>query len=173
VGDIVVLQHENGIFGGASGSFITCMVNALRIPLVTILHTVIPDHPIIEVAILQHLSFISHKMIVMGELTKRYLEAIYAIQTPYVLCLFRFITPYREPLDPMPNRMEVIPHGAPDIPYESSDNAKIKFGFEGSFVIMCHGLLSPGKGIETVVMALPIILRRIPNAILVIAGKLR
>ena len=72
--------------------------------------------------------------------------------------------------DVPPQKIEVIPHGIPDFPFLEPQHAKARLGFSGKSVILTFGLLSPSKGIETVIDAMPGIVESCPNAVYVILG---
>jgi len=147
--DLVCLQHEYGIFGGAAGEYLLELLSRLKVPLVTTLHTVLasPDHA--QHGVMDRIMARSAKVIVMAERARALLRAVHDVPD---------------------DRIEVIPHGVPDWPRCDPDEVKDAFGLSGRPVILTFGLLSPNKGIETVLDAMPAILRTSPNAVYVVLG---
>jgi glycosyltransferase involved in cell wall biosynthesis len=147
--DVASLQHEYGIFGGEAGGNVIELLSRLEMPVVTTLHTVLAKPTAIQHEVMRRIIDISAKIVVMSEKGHEFLRAVHAV----------------------PNRkIEVIPHGIPDFPFLESDHAKAKFNFAGKMVILTFGLLSPNKGIETMLDAMPGIIEACPNAIYVILG---
>jgi glycosyltransferase involved in cell wall biosynthesis len=147
--DVVSLQHEYGIFGGEAGSHILELLNRLTMPVVTTLHTVLPAPTPAQRNVMGMFIARSTKVVVMAEKGRELLRSAYAVP---------------------PQKIEVIPHGIPDFPFLETQHAKAKFGFSGKSVILTFGLLSPSKGIETVIDAMPGIISSCPNAVYVILG---
>jgi glycosyltransferase involved in cell wall biosynthesis len=147
--DVACLQHEYGIFGGVAGGNITELLSRLNMPIVTTLHTVLREPTLVQRHVMRRITDISTKTIVMSEKCHEFLRSVYDV-------------PVR--------RIEVIPHGIPDYPFLESHHAKAKFGFTGKTVILTFGLLSPSKGIVTVIDAMPEIIKSCPNAVYVILG---
>jgi glycosyltransferase involved in cell wall biosynthesis len=147
--DIVCLQHEYGIFGGEAGGHIIELLQRLAMPVVTTLHTVLPTPTPAQRDVMGKIVARSTKLVVMAEKGRELLRSVH---------------------DVSPQKIEVIPHGIPDFPFLEPHHAKTKFGFSGKSVILTFGLLSPSKGIETVIDAMPTIVRSCPNAVYVILG---
>ena len=147
--DVVSLQHEYGIFGGEAGGHIIELLQRLTMPIVTTLHTVLPTPTPAQHNVMRKIIARSTKMVVMAEKGRELLRSVH---------------------DVSPQKIEVIPHGIPDFPFLETHHAKAKFGFSGKTVILTFGLLSPSKGIETVIDAMPGIVRSCPNAVYVILG---
>jgi glycosyltransferase involved in cell wall biosynthesis len=147
--DVVCLQHEYGIFGGEAGGHIIGLLQRLTMPVVTTLHTVLPAPTPPQRDVIAMIVAKSTKLVVMAEKGRELLRSVY---------------------DVSPQKIEVIPHGIPDFPFLEAHHAKTKFGFSGKTVILTFGLLSPSKGIETVIDAMPAIIRSCPNAVYVILG---
>ena len=147
--DIVCLQHEYGIFGGAAGRYILALLRKLKMPLVTTLHTVLREPDANQRIVLEEIAQLSDRLVVMSELAAQLLREVYAV----------------------PNgKIDVIPHGVPDLPFMDPNYFKDKFGTEGKSVLLTFGLLSPNKGIENVIRALPAILARHPNVVYIVSG---
>jgi len=148
----VCVQHEYGIYGGTCGTHVLAMMRHIRRPLVTTLHTVLktPDEP--QRLVLQQIGQLSDRMVVMSEIAREFLREIYQIP---------------------PEKLAVIPHGIPDVPFLDPNYFKDQFGCEGRRVLLTFGLLSPGKGIETVIEALPQIVRRHGDVLYIVLGAVR
>src|SRR5580765_2312807 len=132
--DIVCLQHEFGIFGGPAGSHVLALLRELKMPVVTTLHTVLRDPNAEQRRVTQELISRSTRLVVMTERGKQMLREIY--QAP-------------------PAKIDLIPHGIPDVDFVDPTDFKHQFGVEGRVVLLTFGLLSPNKGIEHVLNALP------------------
>jgi len=147
--DVVCVQHEYGIFGGQRGSFIIELLRDLNIPVVTTLHTILKDPPLQERHIMMQLAEFSDRLVVMSERSIEFLRDIYKVPEEKIV---------------------LIHHGIPDVPLVESDTYKDKFGLSGKMVILTFGLLSPSKGIEVVIEALPEIVKAHPQVIYMIVG---
>jgi glycosyltransferase involved in cell wall biosynthesis len=147
--DVVSLQHEFGIFGGAAGDHIVALLDRLEMPVVTTLHTVLSEPTMAQRSAIDRVIDASSRIIVMADKARTLLRGVYQV-----------------PLD----KIGVIPHGIPDVPFTEPDAAKVQLGFGGRPVILTFGLLSPNKGIEVMIDAMPAILRRCRNAIYVVLG---
>src|SRR5712671_4116763 len=147
--DIVCLQHEFGIFGGPAGSHLLALLRELRMPVVTTLHTVLREPNPDQRRVMQELITRSTRLLVMAERGRQMLQEVY--QAP-------------------PAKIDLIPHGIPDIPFVDPNYYKDQFGVEGRVVLLTFGLLSPNKGIEQVLNALPRILTEFPDVVYVVLG---
>jgi glycosyltransferase involved in cell wall biosynthesis len=148
--DLVCLQHEYGIFGGRAGSHILALLRELRMPLVTTLHTVLKDPDPDQRSVLIEIAKLSDRLVVMSQRGKTFLTDIYGISA---------------------DKIDLIPHGIPDVPFVDPSFHKDLFGVEGKMVLLSFGLLSTSKGIETVIEALPAILADHPNLVYIILGE--
>jgi glycosyltransferase involved in cell wall biosynthesis len=147
--DTVCLQHEFGIFGGEAGVHILALLSRLTMPVVTTLHTVLAEPTAIQRAVLQRIVEASSKVIVMAKKGRELLRAVYQVPD---------------------DKIEVIPHGIPNVAFVTPDAAKARLGFGGRSVILTFGLLSPNKGIEVMIDAIPSILKRRADAVYVVLG---
>lgn len=147
--DVVSLQHEFGIFGGEAGAHIAGLLSRLTMPVVTTLHTVLSKPSPAQRGVMERIVDASSRVVVMAEKGRDMLRTI-----------------YRLPAD----KIEVIAHGIPDFAFVEPDEAKARLGFADRSVILTFGLLSPNKGIEVMIDAMPSILRRGPNAVYVVLG---
>ncbi len=147
--DVVCLQHEYGIFGGKRGSFIIELLRDLKMPVVTTLHTILKDPNLQDRHIMVQLAELSDRLVVMSERSVEFLRDIYQVPEEKIV---------------------LIHHGIPDVPFVESAAYKDKFGVTGKQIILTFGLLSPGKGIEVVIDALPEIVKAHPQAIYMVVG---
>ena len=147
--DLVCLQHEYGIYGGSSGRHILTLLRKLKMPLVTTLHTVLREPDTNQRTVLEEMAQLSDRLVVMSELAAQLLREVYAIPS---------------------TKIDIIPHGVPDFQFMDPNYFKDRFGAEGKSVLLTFGLLSPNKGIENVIKALPAILARHPNVVYVVSG---
>jgi glycosyltransferase involved in cell wall biosynthesis len=147
--DLVCLQHEYGIYGGTAGSHVLALLRRLKMPLVTTLHTVLREPNPDQRGVLEEIAQLSDRIVVMSELAAQMLRDIYSV--PGV-------------------KIDVIPHGVQDLPFIDPNYFKDRFGTEGKSVLLTFGLLSPNKGIENVIRALPAILEKHPNTVYLVTG---
>ena len=147
--DIVCLQHEFGIFGGPSGSHVLALLGELRMPVVTTFHTLLLEPRADQRRVMEVLIARSTRLVVMSERGAAMLQELY--QAPAA-------------------KVTLIPHGIPDIAFVDPNYFKDQFGVEGRMVLLTFGLLSPNKGIEQVLNALPEILKEFPSVVYVVLG---
>jgi glycosyltransferase involved in cell wall biosynthesis len=147
--DVICLQHEFGIFGGQRGSFIIELTRNLKVPLVTTFHTVLKDPLPEELKITTQLCEQSDRLIVMSERGADFLRDIYQVPE---------------------NKIVLIHHGIPDVPFLDPDPCKKKVAADDKIVILTFGLLSPGKGIEFMIDALPEIVDSHPEVLYFVVG---
>lgn len=147
--DMVCLQHEYGIFGGPAGSHILQLLCGLKMPVVTTLHTVLREPNPDQMLVMQEIAELSDRLIVMSQLSSQFLQEIFRVPG---------------------NKIDMVPHGVPDLPFLDPNFYKDRFGVEGKAVLLTFGLLSPNKGIENVIKALPRILSKHKNVVYIVAG---
>jgi glycosyltransferase involved in cell wall biosynthesis len=147
--DLACLQHEFGIFGGEAGSHIMALLSRLSMPIVTTLHTILANPKPVQRRVLDDVIDASSKVVVMAEKGRDLLRTIYNVSA---------------------DKIEVIPHGIPHSAFVEPDAAKAKLGFGRKSIILTFGLLSPNKGIEVMIDAMPSILRSRADAVYVILG---
>jgi glycosyltransferase involved in cell wall biosynthesis len=147
--DVVCLQHEFGIYGGPAGGHILAMLRELRMPVVTTLHTVLREPKAEQRRVMDGLIALSSRLVVMAEKGKEMLKSIY--QAPE-------------------SKIDLIPHGIVDVPFVDPTYFKDQFEVEGKVVLLTFGLLSPNKGIEFVLNALPEIIAAFPNVVYIVLG---
>jgi glycosyltransferase involved in cell wall biosynthesis len=149
--DVVYLQHEFGIFGGHVGEHALALAQNLRMPMVSTLHTVLSSPDADQRAVTRRVADLSDRLVVMCRKAADILVGAYGVPAGHI---------------------EVIPHGIPDVPFTDPARQKAQFGLGGRPILLTFGLLSPGKGLEVVVEALPNILKRHPEAVYVVLGAI-
>ena len=147
--DIVCVQHEFGIYGGPAGRHLLALVRELKMPVVTTFHTLLREPNDIQRRVMQDLIAHSTRLVTMTERGRQMLQDIY--KAPCA-------------------KIDLIPHGIPDIPFVDPNYYKDQFGVEGRTVLLTFGLLSPNKGIENVLNALPEILAEFPDVVYIVLG---
>lgn len=147
--DVVLLQHEFGIYGGPSGAYIIKLLKELSAPVVTTLHTVLKDPNSEQRQVMEELKSISEGFIVMSQRGANMLKEVYNVPE---------------------ERVHYIPHGIPDVPFVDPNFYKDNFGVEGRRVILTFGLLSPGKGIEVLIDAMPEVVKQYPDVVYILLG---
>jgi glycosyltransferase involved in cell wall biosynthesis len=147
--DAVCLQHEFGIFGGDAGAHILVLLSRLTMPLVTTLHTVLAKPTAPQRAVMGRIVELSSKIVVMANKARELLRSVYQVPE---------------------DKIEVIAHGIPDVAFAGPDAAKARLGYSRRSVVLTFGLLSPNKGIEVMIDAMPTILKRRPDTVYVVLG---
>ncbi len=147
--DLVSVQHEFGLFGGQGGSYLSLLLKRLKAPIITTLHTVL-DQPEPEYRrAMMDICECSDTVITMNTYGVSMLGSIYGINA---------------------QKIKLIPHGIPDLPFVDSNYYKHKFGLEGRRTILTFGLMSKNKGIEVMLDAMPDIIRAEPNVMYIVLG---
>lgn len=147
--DLLCLQHEFGIYGGRAGSHILALLRAVRMPVVTTLHTVLAKPTVEQRRVMDELLDRSDRVVVMARKGVEILQQVYA--------------------QPQ-HKIDLIPHGILDIAYADSRLFKSRFDLDGRSVLLTFGLLGPGKGIEHAIEALPEIVARHPEVVYLVLG---
>ena len=132
----VCVQHEFGLFGGPAGEYLMMMLDAVRAPVTTTLHTVLTHPDVDQRRVFERLIKRSSKIIVMAERGRAILSDVWSVPD---------------------SKIVVVPHGAPDRPLLDTAGPKARLGLDGHEVLLTFGLLSPGKGLESMIRALPAI----------------
>jgi glycosyltransferase involved in cell wall biosynthesis len=145
--DVLCVQHEYGIFGGKSGSYLLRLLRELRMPVVTTLHTIVREPTPLQRQVMDELTLLSERIVVMSEYGAALLREVHGVD---------------------PAKIDLIPHGIPGAPH--AEHSKDRLGVQGRKVILTFGLLSPDKGIENVIEALPAIVRRHPDTLYIVLG---
>src|SRR5438477_6006404 len=147
--DIVCLQHEFGIFGGPAGGHILALLRELRMPVVTTLHTILREPKTDQRRVMRELVALSTRLVVMAKRGRQMMQEIY--QAP-------------------PAKIDLIPHGIPDVGFVDPTDFKDQFGVEGKMVLLTFGLLSPNKWLEYVLNAWPHIVAEFPDVVFIVIG---
>ena len=147
--DVLCVQHEFGIYGGPAGSHLLALLKEVRMPVVTTLHTILREPNAAQRKAMGEVVLRSDRLVVMARKGADILRETYAVPDA---------------------KVDVIPHGIPDIPFTDSRFSKAQFGVEGRMVLLTFGLLGPGKGIEHVIEALPEIVQLHPNVVYLVLG---
>ena len=147
--DVVWLQHEFGLFGGLAGDMILELVDRVAAPLIVTLHTVLAAPDDDQRRVMERLIARASRLVVMSQRSRDLLRTVYNADA---------------------DQIALIAHGVPDRPFGRGQQFKTKFGFDDRQVVLTFGLLSPGKGIEAVIAALPAIVARHPDVLYCIAG---
>jgi glycosyltransferase involved in cell wall biosynthesis len=147
--EMLWVQHEFGIYGGPAGRYLLDLIERVDIPVRITLHTVLEEPNDDQRAVMERLIARADTLVVMVEQGRRILSRRYGVPGSRIL---------------------VIPHGVPNRPYISPDSVKPRFDMVGRKTILTFGLLSPGKGIETVISALPMIASHCPEVLYVVLG---
>jgi glycosyltransferase involved in cell wall biosynthesis len=147
--DLCILEHEFGIFGGQSGVYILPLLHRIEIPLVVTLHTILNNPSYNEKAILKEICKMAYRIVVMSHKAIEFLESIYDVPEEKIV---------------------LIEHGVPDIHF-SQEKSKSEFKLSSKKVILTFGFISRGKGIETVIKALPGVVEKHPEVLYIVLGK--
>ncbi len=148
--DVLCVEHEFGIFGGKDGSYLLALMHELRMPVVTTLHTILREPDADQRRVMRELIRLSTRLAVMTEKGRDFLLDIYKVP---------------------PEKIDLIPHGIPDMPFSDPNFYKDEFGVAGKHVLLTFGLLSPNKGIEYVLNALPEIISEFPDFVFIVVGQ--
>jgi glycosyltransferase involved in cell wall biosynthesis len=147
--DLVWIQHEFGIFGGSAGDFLLPLLDRISCPIAATLHTILSQPDVDQRRVMDALVARCQSLIVMAEEGRRILIDTYGAD---------------------PAIVSVIPHGIPDRAFGPTDAMKDSLGLTGYDVILTFGLLSKGKGIETMIEAMPAIVAKFPKTLYVVLG---
>lgn len=148
--DLLVIEHEYGIFGGEHGDYILDLINNLEIPLVTTLHTVLSEPDLKQRLIVNTLGKKSAKIVTMAKNTKNILQSVYGVD---------------------PGKIEVIHHGVPKKLIQSRESLKKKYGYENKQIISTFGLLGPGKGLEHGIEAISKVVKDNKDVLYLVLGQ--
>ena len=143
------VQHEYGIYGGPAGEHLLSLLDRTTLPVIVTLHTVLEKPNADERRVLEGLLHRAAKIVVMAERGRDILRRVYGAN---------------------PRQIAMIPHGVPDRAFVDPETLKPRFGWQGRDVVLTFGLLAPGKGIETIIEALPAIAERHPNLLYAVLG---
>lgn len=147
--DVISLQHEFGIFGGDDGTYVIDLLSRLTRPVVTTLHTVLQEPTTGQLETLKAVCAHSTLVVVMAQKAIELLVDIYGVPREKIL---------------------LIHHGAPDIPFLDPVYTKDQFQAEGRRVILTFGLLNPNKGIEVAIEAIASLVEEFPDLLYIVLG---
>lgn len=147
--ECVCVQHEYGIYGGEQGSHLLALLRELNLPVVTTCHTLLERPSPAQRRVMEELGELSQKLVAMSERGRRILAEVYGVAE---------------------EKLALIPHGIPDMPFVDPAFYKDQFGVEGKNVLLTFGLISPGKGLEHAIEAMPQVIRRHPDTVYLILG---
>ena len=147
--DVLCVQHEFGIYGGSAGSHLLALLKEVRMPVVTTLHTVLQNPTSSQRKVMAELAARSDRLVVMARKGAEILRETYGVPD---------------------EKIDIIAHGIPDLPFIESRFYKEQLGVEGREVLLTFGLIGPGKGIEYSIEALPEIVRQHPNVVYLVLG---
>ena len=145
--DVLSVQHEYGIFGGKAGAHVLALLSEVRMPIVTTLHTILSEPNDSQREVLDELIRLSDRLIVMSQTGADLLMRVHGVKA---------------------SQIDLVPHGIPHVPV--AGDSKQRLGVDGKTVILTFGLLSPDKGIEHVIDALPEILAVHPDTVYIVLG---
>src|SRR5580692_6847790 len=148
--DVVCVEHEFGIFGGPAGGHVLALLRELQMPIVTTLHTVLREPNTDQRRVMRDLIRLSTRLVVMSERGREFLRDVYRAPT---------------------EKIDQIAHGIPDMPFADPNYFKDEFGVAGKQVLLTFGLLSPNKGIEFALQALPAIVKEFPTIVYIVLGQ--
>ena len=148
--EILNIQHEYGLFGGERGEWLVDLLDAVEKPIVITLHTVLPEPDENMLNVTRRLCQRASKVVSLSGTGKHLLETVYGIN---------------------PERLKLIHHGVPDVPFQSTDAAKASFGIGQRMVISTFGLINRGKGLEFAIEAMRDVVKRHPDALYLILGE--
>jgi DNA-binding NtrC family response regulator/glycosyltransferase involved in cell wall biosynthesis len=145
--DLLNVQHEYGIYGGRAGEYLLSLLRGLRMPIVTTLHTILPRPDADQLAVMNELTGLSQRVVVMSAHGADILRDVHGVPE---------------------GKIDFIPHGIPSIPFAQHDKGKL--GVAGKNLLLTFGLLSPDKGIEYVIDAMPAVLAEFPETVYLVLG---
>lgn len=148
--DVICVQHEYGIFGGRAGRYLLPLLRQVRTPVVTTLHTVLTEPDADQRRVMLDLAEISDRLVVMSPRMIGCLNTVYGVPE---------------------SKIRLIHHGIPDMPFVDPNYYKDQFGVEGRTVLLTFGLLSPNKGVEYAIEAMPRIVAKHPGVVYIILGE--
>jgi len=148
--DVVIIEHEYGIFGGEDGDYIVPFVKLIKKPIITTFHTVLKNPTAKQFEILKKLADASYKVITMAKTTKEILTDVYDIEE---------------------EKIEIVHHGVPYMDLEDKETLKRKYNLGGKRVISTFGLISPGKGLEYAIQAMDKVRKEFTDTVYLILGQ--
>lgn len=147
---VLCVQHEFGLFGGEAGEWLLELLEQVKLPIVTIMHTVLAEPELSYRKVTMGLVRLSQKVVVLTHTAKRLMQQVYCVPS---------------------YQLEVIYHGVPDVSFAPTTGAKARLGLEGRTVLSTFGLINKGKGIEYAIEALPPLVERYPDLLYLVLGE--
>ncbi len=148
--DVCIMQHEFGIYGGDSGIYVLPLLKRIEKPLITILHTVLQDPSYIQKLIIQEIANQSSRIVVMAEKAVDFLTNIYHIPREKIALIEHGVPDFDDSIEKILNKTDLLP---------------------GKRVLLTFGLISRNKGLETMIKALPAVVKNHPDVVYTIIGK--
>jgi len=146
---LINIQHEFGIFGGDWGDYLIPFLQVIEKPVVVTLHSILPTPDERLRNVVRSIATFSKALVVMNKLSEEMLIREYGVPK---------------------SKIAIIPHGIPQIPFEASDKAKEELDLKGKTILSTFGMISPNKGLEYVIRALPRVVRKFPNVLYLVVG---
>lgn len=147
--DLLCVQHEYGLFGGDGGSHLLTLLRTVNCPIVCTLHTLLEQPTEHQREVMDEIVQLSDRLVVMSRKGAEILEKTHRVDS---------------------RKIVVIPHGIPVVGPKNACAAKARLGYEGRRLLLTFGLISPDKGIEDVIRALPSVVRQVPNLTYLVVG---
>lgn len=147
---VLIVEHEYGIFGGESGKQLLELVGRVKKPVITTLHTVLPSPQAKQRDVLRELCQKSEKVVIMASGSRKLVEDVYGAE---------------------PSKIEMIHHGVPSFDLPSRDELKKELDLEGRTIVSTFGLISPGKGMEQGIQAIAQVAKKHPDILYMILGQ--
>jgi len=148
--DVVIIQHEYGIFGGDDGSYVLEFANHLKKPFVATTHTVLLEPTFGQKNVLSRLGAAANGIVCMTKRSAKLLSKVYSVPE---------------------HKIRVIPHGVPFFEPKGRDELKQKYGYTGRTIVSTFGLIGPGKGIENCIKAISELVPHHPDILYLVLGK--
>ncbi len=148
--EVLNIQHEYGLFGGERGEWLVDALRLIEKPVVLTMHTVLPEPDETMLRVTREIARYAAAVVSLSDTGRTLLENVYGIE---------------------PERLRVIHHGVPDVPFRPTDAAKATFGVGQRMVISTFGLINRGKGLEYAIEAMRDVVRRHPDALYLILGE--
>jgi len=147
--ELLCIQHEFGLFGGEAGEWLLDIIKAVKIPVVTVFHTVLPNPEPEYYRVTQELVWASQQLVVLTNTAAQIMQQVYDVPS---------------------SKLNVIYHGVPNVPFMPTQTSKALLGLANRTVLSTFGLINKGKGIEYAIEALPPVVERHPELVYLVLG---